>query len=196
MPVRLEATQVRRLLGALGELLQAKGISVRILIVGGASLNLAGWIPPRSTDDVDVLARHGEGPDPLADPATLPSGFFEAVRTVARDFRVSDDWLNTEVAQQWSTGLPPGADRGIRWERFDSLGVGLAGRQTMVTLKLFAAADRGVESVHFQDLVALEPSEEELDDAREWVSEQDANPDWPGHVQEVLDDVRRAVGRD
>lgn len=196
MPSRLDGSRLRRLLSALGELLESKGISVRILIVGGASLNLAGWIPPRSTDDVDVLARLDEEAGALANPDSLPTAFFEAVRTVARDFDLPENWLNTEVALQWETGLPPRADEGIRWESFGSLHVGLAGRQTMVTLKLFAVGDRGVDSVHFQDLVALEPSPEELQEARDWVVDQDLNPGWPGHVDEVIEDVERALGRD
>lgn len=196
MPSELTPTKLKRLLAALGELLESQGISVRILIVGGASLNLAGWIPPRSTDDVDVLASVDPRIDELSEPETLPDAFFEAVRTVARDFGLTDDWLNTEVATQWSTGLPPGAGEGIRWEKFHSLHVGLASRRTMVALKLFAVADRGLDSVHFQDLVALEPSPDELDAARDWVAEQDASPSWPDHVEGVLEDVRRALGRD
>jgi len=167
-----------------------------ILVVGGAALNLAGWIPPRSTADVDVLASLDEEHDALARPDSPPPSFFEAVRTVARDFDLPEDWLNAEVAMQWETGLPPGSDEGIRWESFGSLQVGLAGRHTMLALKLFAAADRGRDSVHFQDLVALEPSPQELETAGVWVLDQDSNPGWPDHVDEVIEDVKRTLERD
>jgi hypothetical protein len=47
--------QLREVLSAVGELLEAEGQTVRIVIVGGASLNLAGLVD-RATDDVDVIA--------------------------------------------------------------------------------------------------------------------------------------------
>lgn len=45
----------------------------------------------------------------------------------------------------------------------------------MIALKLFAAIDRGPRSVHMQDLLRLEPSDEELESAAAWVGTQDAS---------------------
>lgn len=73
MSAQLDPDQLRRLLRALGELLESRGIAARILIVGGAALNLAGWIPPRSTTDIDVLARLDEERDALARLDSLPA---------------------------------------------------------------------------------------------------------------------------
>ncbi len=79
----------------------------------------------------------------------------------------------------------------IEWRRFRALTVGLAGRTTLLALKLFAATDGGPTSVHFQDLVALAPSDEELERARARVLAQDIAPQWPNLVTEVVDHVRR-----
>jgi len=58
-------------------------------------------------------------------------------------------------------------------------------------LKLFAATDRGPASVHVQDLIALAPNDAELDEAAEWVREQDAAPEFGRLVDGVLGHVRR-----
>jgi hypothetical protein len=68
--------------------------------------------------------------------------------------------------------------------------VGLAGRRTLIALKLFAAADLSPRSVHAQDLVALAPSNAELEDAAAWVVTQDASTEFPRIVQEIVDHVR------
>lgn len=54
--------------------------------------------------------------------------------------------------------------------------------------------DRGSESVHFQDLVALSPDSGALEGAMGWVLTQDAAETFPLLVREVVDHVRRASG--
>jgi hypothetical protein len=68
--------------------------------------------------------------------------------------------------------------------------VGLAGRQALITLKLFASLDQGPKSVHLQDLLALSPEDGEVERARRWVVEQDASPTTPTMLAEVIDHVR------
>ncbi len=90
--------QLREVLSAVGQLLEAKGKTVRIVIVGGASLNLAGLVD-RATDDVDVIARakEDEGGPMLIPPDPMPDALMAAVQRVARDF-----------------GLPSGVEYGGR----------------------------------------------------------------------------------
>jgi hypothetical protein len=63
-------------------------------------------------------------------------------------------------------------------------------------LKLFATVDQGPESDHFQDLVGLEPTDVELDDAAAWVSRQDRTEHFARFVEEEVANVRDALGRD
>jgi hypothetical protein len=186
------------LLQAVGDYLAAEGLDASIVVVGGASLNLLG-IVERSTHDVDVIARAsgvgGAGPVRLHPGKPLPEELSRVVRKVARDYALPDDWLNSEVASQWSQGLPPTLPGDIEWRRFGTLDVGLAGRRTLIALKLFAAADRGPRSVHLQDLLALAPTPGELDEAAEWVLTQDASPLFPRIVAEVVEHVRSASER-
>ena len=183
-------------LTALGDLLAADGEEVRLVAVGGAALHLQGLVD-RTTQDVDVIGRVREEGDDMTHPEPLPEPVVRAARAVARDLGLPEDWLNTEIAAQWRTGLPPGLADDLTWRRFGGppggLVLGLVGRRTLVALKLFAAVDRGPRSVHFQDLRALAPTREELDAAAAWVRTQDESPVFADMVGQV---VERALASD
>lgn len=181
-------------LTAVGELLAAEDARATIVVTGGATLNLLG-IVQRTTGDVDVIARARQdenGSVRLDQPEPFPPALDRAVRTVARDLGLATDWMNAEVGSQWSQGLPPWIMDEIEWRNYGgALDVGLVGRRTLVSLKLFAAVDQGRESVHFQDLLRLGPDDSELEEARSWVVEQDAAPGWSEAVDGTIADVKR-----
>lgn len=192
----LASSQLENALSAVGELLEVRGVELGIVVVGGASLNLLGLVE-RTTSDVDVIAfgrRSAEGPgSSLSPPAPLPKALVESIATVSRDFGLPRDWMNTEIGAQWESGLPPWIAEDLTWNRYGSLDVGLCGRRTLLALKLFAAVDTGPESVHYQDLVALAPEKEELKSAAEWVSRQDASPEFQRMIDQVITHVREDI---
>ena len=64
-------------------------------------------------------------------------------------------------------------------------------RYDLVFLKLYAAVDhRGPESVHFQDLLALAPTDEELEAAAAWVRQQDPTPVIAEQTTKVIQHAR------
>lgn len=175
-----------------GELLAARGERFRIVIVGGAALQLLGLVD-RATTDVDIIAFAGtDAPSRKLErpPDPLPASLRRAAETVASDLGLRTDWLNAQTAMQWDFGMPPHLDDEIRWYDFGGLEVGAVGRLGLIHLKLFAAVDGGPAGVHFQDLLVLKPMEHELDLARRWVETQDASPDFARLLEEV---VRRAT---
>ena len=192
----MDSLPLERALTALGELLAADGEEVRLVAVGGAALRLQGLVD-RTTQDVDVIGRVRAEDDDITHPEPLPEAVVRAARAVARDLGLPEDWLNTEIAAQWRTGLPPGLADDLTWRRFGGpsggLVLGLVGRRTLVALKLFAAVDRGPRSVHFQDLRAVAPTGEELDAAAAWVRTQDESPVFADMVGQV---VERALASD
>ena len=121
----------------------------------------------------------------------MPETVVRAARAVARDRDLPADWLNTEIAAQWRTGLPPDLADDLTWRRFGGppggLVLGLVGRRTLITLKLFAAVDRGPRSVHFQDLRALAPTRAELDVAAAQVRTQDESLVFADMVGQVIE---------
>jgi len=183
-------------LEATGALLARRGEQAAIVVVGGTALNLLGVIS-RFTQDVDVIAaatpRASAAPREIRPPDPLPEALTRAVATVARDLGLPNDWLNTTVASQWVTGLPPGFASRVTWRRYGGLWVGLAGPRDLIFLKLYAAADDvGPTSRHFKDLLALKPTPTDLEVARAWIATQDPSPAVAHAVSEVIAHVREA----
>lgn len=184
---------IERALSAVGERLAHANAPCSIVVVGGAAINLL-RIVDRPTRDVDVLASAGPAAKRIEPPNPLPEPLREAVAAVAQDLGLSSDWLNTVVADQWRSGLPPGLADRIHWTSFGALTLGIVDRIDLVFLKLYAAADQtGPESVHFQDLLALRPTTDELERAADWVRTQDASPDFHSVLAKVVEHARRSL---
>lgn len=159
----------------LGEFLADSDVRIRIVIVGGAALNLLGLVD-RTTRDADVIAMDAEG---KLVPPTLPPEFLEGVRLVADSMGLAPDWLNTGPASQLGAGLPDGFYDRLAWRSFATLDVGIASRTDLISLKLFAAADHWpARTAHYHDLLALHPGPDELHWARDWVVTQDASAEF------------------
>ncbi len=179
---------------ALGEILASQGESVAVVIVGGTAMIVQGYVE-RATSDVDIIAiaryinagrqRIIESPEPL------PESLVQAISRVARDFNLPEDWMNTTAGLQWKTGLPPGfADR-IHWRQYGGLSLGLADRHDLILMKLYAAADsEGPTSVHYQDLLALKPTHDELDVAVIWVRSQDSSREFSRILDQVVEQAK------
>jgi hypothetical protein len=188
-PLGLLAAALR----ALGALLKANGHTEYLVVVGGVAMNLRGF-HARATADVDVIARGAwgyEATPTLFTPEPLPDVVRESILRVARDFGLNDDWMNTVVAKQWQSGMPPTLAEDLEWHHFDALHVGVPGREAMIALKLFAALDTGPRSVHMQDLLRMAPTDAELEQAAEWVATQDASDAFHAQIPQALDHVRR-----
>lgn len=193
---KLTGQHIEELLTALGQLLQAERYSCSIIIVGGASLNLLHLIE-RSTKDVDVVARaekKGQRTE-FVRPDPLPLPLREGILRVARDFGLSEDWMNTQVATQWLHDLPEFLFRDIQWWKYGSLDVGIVSRSTLIALKLHAAVDSDVESVHYQDVLKLAPTDAELEEARDVVISQDTGREFPRLLDEVISRVQADLKR-
>lgn len=168
----LHRAEIEQALTLLGQLLEPGDQPIRLVVIGGTAINLLGFVA-RTTTDVDVLALAVEtasGNLSIEPPSPLPEALLDAAAEVARDLNLDPDWINTGPEKQWDTGLPPGLEERIEWRDYGVLSVGLAGRRDLIFFKLYAAADdRGPQSVHFQDLLALRPTVEELEAARDWI---------------------------
>jgi hypothetical protein len=207
----LSANDLERYLRAVGDELASSGAPARLIVVGGAALVLRGDVA-RFTGDVDVLALVEGGVFLMPDP--LPPELQRAIQNVAEGYGLDRGWVNTSVVadwrHRWPEGLPPGLEE-AEWRVFSSLEVGLAGRSTLIPLKVHAVLDRGTHPVfdeegrvvggtvalsgyderHLTDLVALAPNDTELEAAAAWVREQDTG-DVAVLVQAILDRVRAA----
>ena len=182
---------LRARLAAVGEHLAAAGEAVSIVVVGGAALELGGHLQ-RTTEDVDVYARvEPARASQLLTAQPLPEPLARAAARVARDFDMPPDWMNAVVSPSSFADPPPRLTEELRWLDFGGLRVGIVGRTPLIALKLHAATDRDERSVHFQDLLALRPSDEELATAAGWVERQDIGPEFPAMVKAAVARLRR-----
>jgi hypothetical protein len=83
----------------------------------------------------------------------------------------------------------------VEWREYAALWVGIVSRYDLIFFKLFAAVDSpGTGSVHYQDLLALSPSPEELEAAARWVRTQDVSPEFAHVLEKVVEHAREAFG--
>jgi hypothetical protein len=176
--------QLETALAALGELLAARGLHYELVFVGGGNLILRELIPRPMTKDLDVLgARTPEG---VAQVRPMPEPLRDAVMDVGRAFGLADDWLNMGPDSLLDLGLPDGFVERLERRDYGGLVAWLAGRFDMVCFKLYAAADQGLRSRHFQDLRDLGPARDDLLVAGRWAVSHDTSPGFRSLLVETL----------
>lgn len=164
-----------------------------LVICGGASLNLMGWVI-RSTSDVDILGmlsiQEGERPN-LMIAERLSHEFDEMVAGVGRELGLAEDWLNFGPAPLLEFGLPDGlVDRVEKIEIGDCLTIHAISRWDQIHLKFYAALDPGgrVET-HLGDLLDLEPTEEEVRAAVGWLTNRSVGVEFRERVKQLLESI-------
>jgi hypothetical protein len=170
-------------IAAFDEFLGSRGAVFSAVAIGGSALAFLGLIS-RETRDCDIL-------DP-----EIPKRIQELAQEFANERTrkgniLRQDWLNNGPSSLVKN-LPEGW-RGRLVPLFSgkSLNLTTLGRTDLLRTKLFALCDRGTDR---QDCLALKPSSEELKDCIDWVKHQDANVDWPKHVEEVLKNLAKELG--
>jgi hypothetical protein len=164
-------SQIDAVLSALAEQLEREGVMrLSLLVCGGAALNMLGFVH-RTTRDVDIVAEivtDEDGGITLRSVEPLPSALSLAALRVQRDFNLPDGWLNAGPTSILRFGLPAGLmDRVVPRNYGKSLVVNYLGRYDQIHFKLYAVADQG-PSKHLDDLLALKPTEEEMESASLW----------------------------
>jgi hypothetical protein len=185
----LYGNDIDNALQAVGELLAADDQRIGIVVIGGAALNLLGVID-RATRDVDIVAVTavpGHTENLARPPQPLPAELTSAIKQVARDFGLPENWMNRGPAGQWDVGFPRGFAGRVKWRTYGGLDVGLADRLDLICFKLEAAADQpSSDSRHFRDLVALNPSDEEIAVASKWAHEKNVGREYETIIDRVI----------
>ncbi len=184
---------VGTILSALGEQLESLSEEpVELLVCGGSALIAVGLVQ-RATKDVDVLARVTRtetGQVSLIKAKPLPDGFITASKKVSRDFNLPENWINTGPTSAVDLGLPNGIMERVLTREFGrSLTVHFLGRYDQIHFKLYASADQGAGR-HFDDLLALNPTEDELEQAARWSMTHDVSEEY----RQVLKDLLNHMG--
>lgn len=160
-----------------------------IVVCGGSALILTGVVL-RTTRDVDVVALGSNAG--LASPDPLPEALARAARETAEDLGLPPDWLNNGPSRGegglFQMGLPEGLDTRWTTRTYGShLTVHFVGRLDQIHFKLYAAADRG--GYHVEDLLALDPTDDELVLAARWAMTHDVSDTF----RTILKDLLRSI---
>lgn len=116
----------------------------------------------------------------------LPSYLLEAVHQVAADLDLGKNWLNSGPADLVDPGLPPGFTARLHRKKYgDRLTINYISRIDQIYFKLYAAVDSG-PGYHVDDLLALEPSMEEIAAAAAWAVTHDVSPGFKMILKDML----------
>lgn len=184
---------IETILSALGEQLESSSVEpIKLLVCGGLALIFLG-LAQRTTKDVDILAyvKQTEAGDISFIKATpLKEEFIAAAKKVARDFNLPENWINTGPTSAVDLGLPGGLIERVTTKEFGSkLTIHFLGRYDQIHLKLYAAVDQGA-GVHYEDLLTLNPTAEELEQAARWSMTHDVSEGY----RQILKDLLNHMG--
>ena len=154
--------------------LEKKGCKRKLYICGGAAL-IALKIVARTTRDVDVIKPE------------IDSDLMDAAKIVANKHGLDENWLNNapyELADMLPKGWMSECDSVFK---DSSLEIRALGRLNLLRTKLFAACDR-IDDL--DDMVALNPSDTEIEEAEKWVLPRKAGKMWTQVVNECVKELR------
>lgn len=160
-----------------------------IVVCGGSALILTGVVL-RTTSDVDVVALGSH--EGLASPDPLPKPLARAARETAEDLGLALDWLNNGPSRGegglFQMGLPGGIQtRWITRIYGSRLTVQFIGRLDQIHFKTYAAADRG--GYHIEDLLALDPTDDELVLAARWAMTHDVSDTFSAILKHLFQSI-------
>jgi hypothetical protein len=179
----LDVNALENALILLGQrLLQSKQY-YEVVAIGGGSLVLFGYID-RATKDLDLVAVMEAGRMISAKP--LPQGLIEEIAEVGAALEISEFWVNGGPISLFNAGLPDGFENRLIIRKYGGLTIYFAGRFDQICFKLYAAVDQGPKSKHFADLKQLEPTPDELLQAKKWCLTQDASVEFSDILTQAL----------
>jgi len=176
---------IDRALHLLADILEERKTPFFQLIVCGGSSLIAMELVPRTTRDVDVLALLGPSGE-IIKAKPLPAELAEAAKTVAADLLLDENWLNPEPGDLVVSGLPEGLEKRLHAKKYgERLTVHFIGRLDQIYFKVYAAAS-DAPGRHSDDLMALNPTPEEIEAAAGWSLAQDTSSEFKQILKDML----------
>ncbi len=163
------------------------GVPLGLVVCGGTALSALGLVM-RTTRDMDVLGSVSETQNGIFIQRIkkFPEWLMEAANRVGRDFDLPERWLNLGPASQVESGLPEGFERRlVKKVCGQYLTIYFISRIDQIHFKLYAAVDQ--DGYHVQDLFALKPTEDEMEEAAKWVVTQDVSDVFKALLKDFLE---------
>ncbi len=172
-------------LTALSEQLGETDSNLEMVVCGGAALNIMGYVN-RTTIDVDIMAFVNQDRS-LQKNCRVYNQLCRAAGRVRKDFNLPADWLNTGPSDIMDLGIPDGLMERVKTFRYgQNLIVHFLDRYDQIHFKLYAATDNSRASVHYRDLLLLEPTEEEILKAAKWAVTHDVSKEFKLLLKDLL----------
>jgi len=184
--------EIERVLTALSEQLEAQGTGrIEMVVCGGAGLDILGYVT-RETEDVDVVAfvaKSKNGSVTLIKAKPMNPSLMAAADRVQKDFNLPDDWINAKASSLVDLGLPKGLiDRTEKRKYGKDLTVHFISRYDQIHFKVNAVVWEGGER-HYDDLVALKPTDQEIEEAARWCMTHDQREGYRTFLKSVLERI-------
>jgi hypothetical protein len=163
------------------------GMPLGLVVCGGTALSALGLVM-RTTRDMDVLGLVSETQNGVTIQSIkeFPEWLVEAADKVRRDFDLPEKWLNLGPASQVESGLPQGFEKRLVKKVYGQyLTIYFISRIDQIHFKLYAAVDQ--DGYHVQDLFALKPTEDEMEEAAKWVVTQDVSEVFKALLKDFLE---------
>jgi hypothetical protein len=148
------------------------GVPSGLVVCGGTALSALVLKVMRTTRDMDVLGSVSgtENGVTIQSIKKFPEWLVEAADRVA-GFDLPERWLNLGPASQVESGLQRDLRRDCKEGLWQYLTIYFISRIDQIHFKLYASVDQ--DGYHVQDLFALKPTENEMEEAAKWVVTQD-----------------------
>ncbi len=167
---------INKALNLLGNILKERQQRISIVICGGAALMLSNLTSKNVTKDIDILGIIEDKETmkmKIKHAKPLPKFLQEIINEIAEVMELPEIWLNSGPSDLVKWGLPEGLiERLSKRDYGDNLSVYIIHRIDQIHFKLYAAVDTG-PGRHYDDLMELNPNEDEILIAARWVITQD-----------------------
>ena len=186
----LNREDIEELFVLLNNLLEERNKKISLVICGGSSLILTGLIKKRVfTQDIDVLGTIPENKKPQ-ELQPIPAFLQDLISEISKTLNLPEDWINDRAHSLTKGNLPEGFENRLIEKTYGkNLTIYFLSRIDQIFFKLYATIDQGAGK-HFQDLMELNPSEDELLKASLWCIKQDPSTEF----KEILKDFLRKTG--
>lgn len=145
-------------------------------IIGGANLIAQGLID-RGTQDIDVII-----------PPSFSEQINNAIHSIAKNHDIHETWINTMPSSDAKFLDEGWKERSALFFKGKLLSIHLIGRKDIIGMKLAATLDRERDA---EDLLAMNPTDEEWEFGRKWAREYDANPNWPALIDQLVLELKK-----
>ncbi len=156
---------------------------ISIVICGGSALIFIDAVQ-RITRDVDILGIIEN--KKIINPDPMPLHLKEAALQISVDLGMDENWLNTAPKDLLKYGLPKGCINRLQEKKYGRiLTVYFVSRFDQIHFKVYASVDSG-PGRHVEDLLALKPTEEEMEKAARWAMTHDTSENFKILLQDML----------